>query len=235
MTKMKYRKWEIKAKMIIQDSIHKHLVAYISELMTSKEMYDKLESMFKASNANQILFFKNQLKNIKKGKDESIQSYFMRLTGIRNNLLAIGEAISNREMVLIALGGLPYDWHVFNTTIFNNKVIPDFDEILTRCTQEETKMMEYASNGNGSDPTASTAHAKKKNHGGPRNQNHGRAGPKGRKGRCYTCNKSGHYARECPNRRDSPRDDDNNNLRRNGRNNRFQGKRKAHYDHNGNG
>ena len=117
---------------------------------------------------------KNQLKNIKKDKDEPIQSYFMRLTEIGNNLLAIGEAISEREMVLIALGGLPCDWHVFNTTILNNNVIPDFDEILTRCTQEETRMMErdYPSNGNGSDPTAFVAHAKKKNNGGPRNQNH---------------------------------------------------------------
>ena len=50
-------------------------------------------------------------------------------------------------------------------------------------------MMEYASNGNGSDPTAFAAHAKKKKHDGPRNQNHGRAGPKGRKGRYYTCNR----------------------------------------------
>ena len=186
-TKTKYRKGEIKAKMIIRDSIHKHLVAYISELKTSKEMYDKLVSMFRASNANQILFFKNQLKNIKKGKDESIQSYFMRLTKIMNNILVIWEVISDREIVLIALGRLPRDWHVFNTTIVNNNVIPDFDEILTRCTQEETRIMEYASNGNGSDPTAFVAHAKKKNHGGPRNQNHGRARPKGRTGRCYTC------------------------------------------------
>ena len=67
-TKTKYRKGEIKAKMIIRDSIHKHLLAYISELNTSKEIYDKLVSMFRASNANQILFFKDQLKNVKKGK-----------------------------------------------------------------------------------------------------------------------------------------------------------------------
>ena len=34
-TKTKFRKGEIKAKMIIWDSIHKHLVVYISELETS--------------------------------------------------------------------------------------------------------------------------------------------------------------------------------------------------------
>ena len=54
--------------MIIKDSIHKHLVAYISELGTSKEMYDKLVNMFRANNANKVLFFKNKLNNIKKGK-----------------------------------------------------------------------------------------------------------------------------------------------------------------------
>ena len=98
-------------------------------------------------------------------------------------------------------------------------------------------MMErdHPSNGNGGGPTSFVSHAQKRNNGGPRNQNHGRTGPKGRKGRCYTCNTFGHYERECPNRRDSPRDDDNNNSRGNGKNNRFKGKRKAPFDRSGNG
>ena len=78
------------SKLMIRDSIHKSLVAYISELGTSKEMYDKLVNMFKANNVNQVLFFKNQSKNLKKGKDEFVQSYFLKLTEIKNNLLAIG-------------------------------------------------------------------------------------------------------------------------------------------------
>ena len=40
--KTKYKKGEVKAKKIIRDSIHKHLVACISDLGTSKEIYDKL-------------------------------------------------------------------------------------------------------------------------------------------------------------------------------------------------
>jgi len=63
--KTKYDKGEFKAKKIIIDSIHKPLVAYISDLETSKEMYDKLVGMFKVNNANQVLFLKNKLKDIK--------------------------------------------------------------------------------------------------------------------------------------------------------------------------
>jgi len=88
--KTKYKKGEVKAKKIIMDSIHMHLVAYISDLGTSKDMYEKLVNMFKASNANQVLFLKNKLKEIKKGRGEDIQSYFMRITEIKNNLLSIG-------------------------------------------------------------------------------------------------------------------------------------------------
>ena len=128
-TKSKYKKGEIKAKLIFRDFFHKSLVAYIFELRTSKEMYDKLVNMFKANNTNQVLFFKNQLKNLKKGRDESVQSYFLKLTEIKNNLLAIGETIADREMVLTTLGGLSSEWHVFNTTILNNNLITDFDEV----------------------------------------------------------------------------------------------------------
>ena len=39
-----------------------------------------------------------------------------------------------------------------------------------------------------------------------------------RKGRCYICDKGGHYARECPDRRDSHQDDDQNPSHGNQRN-----------------
>jgi len=81
--KTKYNSVEVKVKKIIMDSIDKHLMAYISELKTSKEIYLRLVGMFKVNNANQILFLKNKLKDIKKGKDKDIQSYFLRITEIK--------------------------------------------------------------------------------------------------------------------------------------------------------
>ena len=65
----------------------------------------------------------------------------MRITEIKNDLVSIGEVIADRGLILITLGGLPCEWYVFNTTILNNDRIPGFDELLTRCTQEETRMI----------------------------------------------------------------------------------------------
>ena len=96
----------VKAKKIIIDSIQKHLVAYISDLGTSEEMHDKLVGTFKVNNANQILFLKNKLKDIKMDRGEFIKSYFMRITKIKNDLLSIGEVVVDTERTLIALGGL---------------------------------------------------------------------------------------------------------------------------------
>ena len=57
--KTNYKKGEVKSKQIIRDSINKHLVAYIYDLNTSKEIYHRFVGMFKSSNANQVLFLKN--------------------------------------------------------------------------------------------------------------------------------------------------------------------------------
>ena len=146
------------------------MVTYIYDLENSKEMHDKLVGMFKVNNANQALFLKNKLKDIKMDRGDSIQSYFVTITEIKNDLLSIGEVVGDRELTLIALGGLTREWGVFNTTILNNDKISGYDELLARCTQEEIRMMERDKPSNGNNPTAFFAHSKRKNNVGPRNQ-----------------------------------------------------------------
>ncbi len=92
----------------------------------------------------------------------------MRIIEIKNDLLSIGEVVGDRELTLIALGGLTREWDVFNTTILNNDRIPSFDELLARCTQEEIRMMERDKPTNGNNATSFSAHAKKKNNVGRR-------------------------------------------------------------------
>eukprot|EP00253_Pinus_taeda_P001640 PITA_01640 len=195
-TKNQYTKGEIKAKKIIRDSIDKCLVAYIFDLNTSKEIYARLVSMFKVSDANKTLFLKNKLKGIKKVKDEDIQSYFLRIIEIKNDLLSIGEVIPERELTITTLRGLPSEWYIFRTTLLNNDQILGFEELMSRCIQEETRMVEQEVPSNRGNPTNFFAHAKRRNN--SRFKVHFKRKPRskgGRKGRCFVCNKFGHYAR----------------------------------------
>lgn len=65
----------------------------------------------------------------------------MRISQLKDQLLTASEIVSNRELVLITLGGLPMNWDTFITTISNNGKFPTFDEILSKYTQEETRMI----------------------------------------------------------------------------------------------
>eukprot|EP00253_Pinus_taeda_P002262 PITA_02262 len=152
-----------------------------------------------------------------------MQAYFLRITEIKNDLLSIGEVVPDKEMTITTLGGLPLEWYLFRTTLLNNNVILGFEELMARCIQEETRMEEQEIPALKGHPSAFSSHAKRRNNFGAKSK--GKVGPKGgRKGRCYNCNKMGHYARECPNERDSHHDDDQNHPQGNQRNRRSNGR-----------
>lgn len=73
------------------------------------------------------------------GKDEHMQPY-LRIIEMNNDLLSIGETITDRKMALTTLGGLPFECYVFRTTLLNNNIILGFDELMARCIQEETRI-----------------------------------------------------------------------------------------------
>eukprot|EP00253_Pinus_taeda_P030587 PITA_30587 len=123
-----------------------------------------------------------------------MQAYFLRIIEIGNDLLSIGETITDREMAFTTLGGLPSEWYMFKTTLLNNNLIPDFEELMDRCIQEETRVEEQEM------PM-----------------------PKG------------HYARECPNRKDSHWDNDQNPSHGNQRNGKFNSKGKRSVGNQGRG
>jgi len=101
-----------------------------------------LEITLKVNDANQVLFLRNKLREIKKGKDESMQAYFLRITEIKNDLLSIGETITETEIALATLGRLPFERYVFRTTLLTNHVIPGFKELMAKCILEETRVEE---------------------------------------------------------------------------------------------
>jgi len=123
---------------------------------------------------------------------------------------------------------------MFRTTLLNNNVIPGFEELMARCIQEETRVAKEEMPLPKGPPAAFSSHSKKRNNYGSKLKI--KVGPKGgRKGRCYICNKVSHYARECPDRKDSHHDDDQNPSHGNQRNGKINRKGKRNVGNQGRG
>jgi putative lipoic acid-binding regulatory protein len=98
---------DINSMSIIADSIKDHLIPYISHLDSSKKMYDALTSLFLVRNIGQVMSLKNELRDMKMNDDDNITSYFVRISQLRDQIQAIEEIISEKELVNIILNGLP--------------------------------------------------------------------------------------------------------------------------------
>ena len=90
-----HKKNLVKAKKIIVDSITDHLILQVSSLKTPKEMFDSLTKLFEGKNINQKITLRKQLKNVNIQNAETIQSYFTRVSKIKQKIEAIEEEVEN--------------------------------------------------------------------------------------------------------------------------------------------
>jgi hypothetical protein len=80
----KFKDNDINPMSLIVDSIIDHLILYISHLYSSKKMYDALTNLFSVRNIRQVMSLKNELHDMKMNDDESITSYFLRMSQLRD-------------------------------------------------------------------------------------------------------------------------------------------------------
>jgi hypothetical protein len=125
---------DVKARKIIIFSVRDHLLPRIATLKATYEMYDALKNMFESNNTLRALTLKNQLQHIKITKADTVATFFMKISEIRDQLGAIGETISDRELVLTTLNALPRHWEPFLQSISGRSDLPQFDRPGTDCT-----------------------------------------------------------------------------------------------------
>jgi hypothetical protein len=131
----KFKDSDINAMSIIVESIKYHLIPYISHLDSSKKMYDALTNLFSVRNIGQVMSLKNELRDM-----GNITSYFVRISQLRDQLQAIEEIISEKELVNIVVNGLPKTWDAFTASMNTRKEYPTFEELWTCCSQEESRI-----------------------------------------------------------------------------------------------
>lgn len=91
-------------------------------------MFDALARLYESKNRSRKLTLRNQLRITKMGKSNTVASYFMKMSRIKDQLAAINEHIEDYELVTITLNGFPPTWDAFVQGICARRKLPKFDK-----------------------------------------------------------------------------------------------------------
>ncbi|XP_059067626.1 uncharacterized protein LOC131858409 [Cryptomeria japonica] len=106
--KAQWRKNNLMAKKILIDSVKDHLIPIISKLNSTKDMFKCLQSLYEFNSTSKALALRRQLLHIKMSRGESVVSFFMKITKLKDQLNAIGDSIEDKDLVMLAMNGLPH-------------------------------------------------------------------------------------------------------------------------------
>jgi hypothetical protein len=200
---------DVKARKINIYSVRDHLLPHIANLKTAYEMYESLKEMFESDDTLRALTLKSQLQSIKMTKGDTVVTFFMKISEIKEQLKAIGEIMSDREIFLSTLNNLPKHWEPFLQSISGRENLPTFDRLWTDCTQEELRLR---NRGVEDSPNENHALALHTNKGGRFKRNFRQTFRDEKSSltsghnqtrdvseiQCFRCDKYGHYERNCP-------------------------------------
>lgn len=210
--KLRFKRNAIKAKKILIDSVRDHFVPLISKMTTARDMFKILEGLYEINNTSRTLALRQQLYQVKMAKGEFVMSFFMKVSELRDQLSAIGDQVIDKDLVILALNGLPHSWEPFNQSISRRYKLPKFDRLRADCIKEESRLTARGSVKSSQNEdthvlaTQSTKKGrnwKKGNFKKNRDQKSDSALNSKKKKKnlsriqCFRCDKFGHYARDC--------------------------------------
>ena len=88
-------------------------------------------------NENWKMALKDKLHDTKMGKGESVSSYLTWVAQVKDELAAVGEVISDLELVRIALKGFTKEWEVFVKCVVGREHLLDWSRLWDDFTQEK--------------------------------------------------------------------------------------------------
>ena len=159
--KAKHKKDMIKVKRIIANSIKDQLISQVSSKNTPKEIFDALTNICEGKNINQRMTLRNQLRGVKVQKKKTMQSYFSRVSHIKEQLESIGDMVEEDEFVMTTLNGLPIEWDSFIIRIRVRRKLTKFIKLWEECVQEEGRIENREENINENIYQALATHTKK--------------------------------------------------------------------------
>jgi hypothetical protein len=105
-------------------------------------MYEALRRLYENKYIINNLTLRNQLRNMKMDNSESVTSYIMTVSQIKDQLATVGDVISDKELVTTTLNGFPTFWIPFVQGVCARSKLPKFDKLWADCTHEESILVD---------------------------------------------------------------------------------------------
>jgi hypothetical protein len=185
----------------LRDSIKDNLIPNVSELKTPKEMFDALTIIYESKNTSRKLTLRNHIRNVTMNKLEIVANYFMRISQIKDQLVAIGDPLDDVELMTTTLNGFPSSLDPFVQGICARRKFPKFNKLWEDCTQEESRLISKSHKKNDDENQELSTQVKKRKEreeGSPKKSKRPLYKKDASKIRCYNCKEMRHYAAQCP-------------------------------------
>lgn len=206
----KIEKWEKEdavAMFTISSAMDLSQVTLIESCTSSKEMLEKLDSIFKLKSDFNKMLLLDKFHQIKIESNETVVQYIAKIENLAHQIKDTGESISDATIITKILGTLPPKYRNFRQAWLSvDESKQNLSNLTARLIDEETSLSHseqsesafFTSNRPKFDQKKPTSNFGNEN----RRKNHNKSVDKS-KITCYTCRKKGHYARDC---RSKPRE-----------------------------
>ena len=104
------------AETVILAAVTRKIRQDLSKCKSAQEMWEKLKSEYSEKSAQGIMNLTNDLYDCRKG-GKSVEEYVRELEGIIDQLAAAGKELSDEDIYIALLRGLPESWSTIKTTI----------------------------------------------------------------------------------------------------------------------
>ena len=191
---------DAKALALIGLCVEDYHLPIIEKCNTAKEAWEVLAAVYKAKSTAVVLKLKRELNALRKEHSEPVTKYIARARAIRDQLQAAGHSVTDEDVVLQVLAGLPPEYDMLVTVLENADDTPSLEEVLAKALLVEGKVgttshesQERAALLSRIKPRHELRQQHQHHHGGKE----GHQQPDKKKKACYYCGKKGHFKKDC--------------------------------------
>ena len=105
----------------------------ITPLNTTKNFFDTLTNLYENKDQTKNRALKNKLQNLKMEKDESIASFFTKISQVRDQIISIGVMVDEDDLLQTTIYGIPSTRETFLGEVNSREVQPNFERLWHDC------------------------------------------------------------------------------------------------------